>query len=84
VLSEYTTNDQKINGKCLITERYKYIFWDTEQGGELYDLENDPRELRNLYYEPDWRETRDRLAERLLARLMHSEKGYNGFRQEHY
>jgi len=84
VLSEYTTNDQLISGKCLITERYKYILWDTEQGGEFYDLREDPGELRNLYCDPAYRTERDRHAELLLAHLMHSEIGYCDGRTEPY
>ncbi|HRU06468.1 MAG TPA: sulfatase-like hydrolase/transferase [Candidatus Brocadiia bacterium] len=83
-LSEYTTNDQKINGKCLVTERFKYVYWDAGEGGELYDLAEDPLERRNLYYEGSHRETRDRMAEMLLERLMQSERGYLGGREGHY
>jgi len=84
VLSEYTPNDPLISGKCLITERYKYILWDTEQGGEFYDLREDPGELRNLYCDPAYRTERDRHAELLLAHLMHSEIGYCDGRTEPY
>ena len=84
VLSEYTTNNQSFSGKCLVTDRYKYIYWNTEHGGELYDLQEDPTELRNLYYDPAYTEVRDRHAELLLERLMASEAGYNHGRSEHY
>lgn len=84
VLSEYTTNDRRINGKCLVTERFKIVLWDVEQGGELYDLQADPGELRNLYYEPSWQTERDRLLERLLAQVMRSETGYTAGRSGHY
>ncbi|MCK5803763.1 MAG: sulfatase-like hydrolase/transferase [Lentisphaeria bacterium] len=84
VLSEFTTNDQSINGKCLVSGTWKYVVWDTERGGELYDLESDPRELRNLYYDPRFSEVRDEMAEKLLTRLMRSEAGYNNYREERY
>lgn len=84
VLSEYTTNDRRINGKCLVTEHFKIVLWDVEQGGELYDLQADPGELRNLYYEPSWQTERDRLLERLLAQVMRSEAGYTAGRTRHY
>jgi len=84
VLSEYTTNNQSFSGKCLVGKRYKYILWDMEDGGEFYDLQEDPRELRNLYYDPAHRAERDRYAEMLLHRLMHSEVGYNGYRENAY
>ena len=84
VLSEFTTNDRGINGKCLITARYKYVYWDAGQGGEFYDLREDPLELRNLYEDPACRIERDRHAEMLLERLMASETGYTGGRTEPY
>ncbi len=84
VLCEYTTNDQRINGKCLVTERYKYILWDGEDGGEFYDLREDPCELRNLYHDPACRAERDRHAEFLVKHLMRSEIGYNDYRRAAY
>jgi len=84
VLSEYTSNNQNISGKCLVTDRYKYVMWTGEHGGEFYDLQEDPRELRNLYYDPAHRTERDRHAELLLTHLMTTERGYTGSRVEHY
>jgi len=59
------------------TERYKLIFFyglpldqtnnePTEPGWELYDLQKDPRELDNVYGDPEYAEVVDRLKERLL------------------
>jgi arylsulfatase len=84
VLSEFTSNDQAINAKCLISDRYKFVLWDTEQGGELYDLQEDPDELRNLYYDSGYRDIRNQHAEMLLVRLMRTETGYHGYREERY
>ena len=84
VLAEYTDNARTLNGKCLVTERGKYVLWDGPQGGEFYDLQQDPGELHNRYYDPAYRDERDRHAELLLAHLMHSEAGYTANRREHY
>jgi uncharacterized sulfatase len=36
-------------GRSVRTERWRYTEWDEgRQGVELYDHDNDPRELRNL------------------------------------
>jgi len=35
--------------KALRTERYKYIDWELCRRPELYDLQADPREMRNLF-----------------------------------
>jgi N-acetylglucosamine-6-sulfatase len=52
------------------TDRYKYIhyhgIWDTD---ELYDMQNDPEEMRNLIYQPDHREVLLSLKNRLYMWL---------------
>jgi len=66
----------------LRTLRYKLIFYyglsldknpetndpPTEPGVELYDLAKDPRELDNVYGDPEYAEVASRLWERLLAK----------------
>lgn len=51
-------------------DRYKYIqyhgLWDTE---ELYDLQNDPREMNNLIASPDMRDTLIAMRKQLFANL---------------
>ena len=74
ILSEYTTNNQAINGKCLRTDRYKIALWDYEDGGEFYDLEEDPGERTNQWNNPDYRDIRDALMEKLVHRLAGSER----------
>lgn len=34
--------------RAVRTERYKYIEWEACRANELYDLEEDPRELSNI------------------------------------
>ena len=84
VLCEYTTNDRAVSGKCLRTRRYKYCLWNQADGGEFYDLQEDPQELRNLWHEPGYRDERDHHAQMLLQRLTDSERSYCGRRQWHY
>jgi N-acetylglucosamine-6-sulfatase len=65
----------------LRTDRYKLIFFygrpldasgvrndPTEPGWELYDLQRDPNELRNVYDDPRYADVREDLKERLLDR----------------
>lgn len=47
---------------------FKYVFRLYEED-ELYDLENDPQELRNVIHEKGYEETARQLQYRLLARL---------------
>ena len=73
ILSEFTGADRKINGKCLRTDRYKYICW-TDDIGEFYDLREDPLERRNLWRDPDSRDLVQEHERLLLQRLLKSER----------
>jgi len=46
------------------------LFKPTEPGWELYDLKNDPQELRNLYDDPDYKV----IIKKLKAQLLHAKK----------
>ena len=47
------------------TERWKYVHYVGADFSELYDLDNDPHEFRNLWQEPSHRSTRDELRDQL-------------------
>lgn len=55
--------------KAVRTERFKYIHWTHHQGmAEMYDLQNDPYEIRNLARSPAHARQREALK-RELRRL---------------
>ena len=59
---------QSVMGYSIRTERYRYTSWNRgTEGEELYDYENDPRELRNLASESGAAELKTRLRTRLEA-----------------
>lgn len=48
------------------TDRYKLIhFYHDVDEWELYDLDTDPEELRNVYADPEYREIREELTRKL-------------------
>jgi arylsulfatase A-like enzyme len=51
------------NGVSVRDERFRYAEWDGPRGGAfLYDLDNDPRELKNLADDPSFTAIRERLS----------------------
>lgn len=53
-------------GYSLRTPRWRYTEWDAgREGRELYDHENDPRELTNLAERPDYAQTVEALSRQL-------------------
>ena len=56
-------------GMMIRTERYK--LWKTvDSDGEMYDLENDPKEMVNLYGDPEFSQLRSYLVELMLNSRM--------------
>jgi arylsulfatase A-like enzyme len=56
-------------GSMLRTREWKLCVY-ANDCGELFDVENDPHELNNLYYDPDHIHIRSELMERLLKRQL--------------
>jgi arylsulfatase A-like enzyme len=56
--------------RSLITQTHRLTLYEGVQWGELYDLEHDPHEMRNLWDEGKAREQRVELTEALARRMM--------------
>jgi len=56
--------------QTLRTEKWKLNIYPTagQKYGQLFDLENDPNESRNLYAEEQYRDTREHMLWRLISR----------------
>ena len=53
----------------LRTERYKLVVMHGLEPGELYDLERDPTETRNLWHDPGHAATKLSMLRRLCDRM---------------
>lgn len=51
------------------TARYKLAVYHSEEAGELYDLQNDPNETRNLWGNPDYQHVQLHMMRRLCDRM---------------
>jgi arylsulfatase A-like enzyme len=58
----------RVRQRAIVTERYKYVAAEFD-GDELYDLVEDPYELRNLVDAPEVAGVRDDLRERLIEHI---------------
>jgi arylsulfatase A-like enzyme len=59
------------SGEMVRTERWKLaIYSGDEVGGELYDLRADPREHRNLFFDPAHTAVRERLLGRIARHML--------------
>lgn len=60
-------------GRCLITDRWKLVYYHGEEFGELYDRANDPHEYRNLWADPGYVKARAEMRDRLFAFIIDNE-----------
>jgi arylsulfatase A-like enzyme len=77
VLCEYTSNNQNLHEKCIRTSRYKYWYaapHGSRGGATLFDLQEDPKELRNVADDPAYQQVRIDMQDRLMSHLLLSEK----------
>ena len=54
--------------RSMVTERWRMTLYGKSELAELYDLENDPSELRNLWDDPDYADVKAEMLERMVRR----------------
>jgi len=64
--------------KMIRNSRYKLVYYPGQDYGELYDLEADQNEIKNLYSDNKYKELRNSMIRILLDRLIYSEGPLHG------
>lgn len=59
-----------LNMKMLRMDQWKLVYYYGKPYGELYNLEEDPHEFKNLYGRPKVKEIQEKLIKRLLDELI--------------
>jgi arylsulfatase A-like enzyme len=73
-LVESVDDPGKIRAKTLVSQRYKLTYYQKQTLGELYDLQDDPKELVNLWNSKDHQDVKSDMLLNLLQELEHFEK----------
>ena len=56
--------------RTIVTDRYRMSLREGEDWHELYDLQCDPHELENRYFDPKFENVRNELTETMLKRMI--------------
>ncbi|MGD0479092.1 MAG: sulfatase-like hydrolase/transferase [Terracidiphilus sp.] len=74
VYMEYLDNSPVNQNPPLLTavrtDKWKLTFYGKPISGELYDLQNDPGEVTNLWNDPHYKDAREMMVETLVARMI--------------
>lgn len=71
VIVENRHQPTTVNIKTYIDDRYKLTVYYNKDYGELFDLEKDPKELKNLWSEPEY----EKLKSEFVMKLLFAEMG---------
>ncbi|MCC7352851.1 MAG: sulfatase-like hydrolase/transferase [Anaerolineae bacterium] len=70
VLIEQDSPEHSLRARTLVTERYRITCYAGQEYGELFDLQEDPDELYNLWADPGRRPLRNILITQLLDEML--------------
>jgi arylsulfatase len=72
-LTEHYCGDWGFNVKTIRSRNWRLTYYGSQTFGELYDLDNDPNEFKNLWDHPGYRSKREELKTALLDHLLATE-----------
>jgi uncharacterized sulfatase len=70
IVVEDRPGEGSFNQRVYITERYKLVAYSNPKFGELYDMEEDPNHIHNLWNDSDFADLRFLLLQKLLSEEM--------------
>lgn len=70
---EFRPTENQYMQKTFITNEYKLVVYHNRKYGELYNLISDPQQYNNLWDNPEYRDIRDELMQRLISAEMEKE-----------
>lgn len=65
----YMGLSSSVRVRTYLDRRWRMTLWEGQDFGELYDLDNDPGEITNLWADPEHRATRKDLMEKMAWKL---------------
>jgi uncharacterized sulfatase len=76
VIVECRPNQKFLNQVTLVTEQYKLVITKGFELGELYDLQADPDQYKNLWNDPACQRVKQELMQRLINKRMEAEPSF--------
>ena len=73
VLIEHDEDHLGLRLRTRVTDRYRLTWYASQPYGELFDIQEDPQELHNLWKNPAHRSLRDELSTQLLDEVIMNE-----------
>lgn len=74
ILCEFRHEPTTIHQKTYVDERYKITIYYRQTYGEMFDLQEDPKELNNLWDHPDYQDLKNELLLKYAWAELHKEQ----------
>ena len=65
-LGSHLGQEEGLRTRTFIRDAWRLTLWEGMEGGELFDRERDPHELRNLWFDPAYAQVKAELIEAML------------------
>lgn len=60
---------------AIVNKEYRLVYFNETREGELYDINNDPGEMNNLYYDPAYAQVKEQMMQTLMPYM-----GFDAFK----